>query len=523
MAASYHGFRFPAVIGGLPPGDGVVFATADAPVDGLILPAVAGPTLAIVANPRDPSSALLLVLGRNPAEMRDAALTLAVAAKSLAGPVAALGAPSLAVRRPYDAPRWLRTDRKVRLGEIVDPATLQTVGLPPAPVNAAFRVAPDLFLWPRSGAPMSLRYRYPMGSWLNREESRLDVSLNGRYLKSFKLNRQTGVDSFRTRLMRGFALNEQDVSLPPYQLFGQNELQFYFDLKGHKTAACQGQQPTNVRSGVDPDTTIDLTGGHHYTRLPNLAFFASAGFPFTRMADLSKTSVVMAPNAGSNEIEAFLGLMGRFGDATGAPVTRVRIVRNGDEAALRDHDILLIGPTSLLTGDPRLMHDAPFSVDGSRLRLRLASIRDRAFSMLGTPLDDGQRGAADEVLVNAETFSGMTSFRSPFGGDRVVVALISDRTERLPALVQRLADPTQNAEVKGDLVVESDNTLSGFRVGPTFWAGTMPHLYRAAWWLSGRPVLLALALAGAVLVLAGPIFLLLRRHERRRLKDVEGS
>jgi cellulose synthase (UDP-forming) len=522
MAASYRGFRFPVLIGGLPPGDGVVFGVGGDRIEGLTLPAIGGPTLAIVVNPRDPSSALLLVLGRNPAEMRDAALSLAVAAKGLAGPVATLGPPSLAVRQPYDAPRWLRTDRKVRLGEIVDPATLQTVGLPPAPVNASFRVAPDLFLWPRGGAPMSLRYRYPMGSWLNRAESRLDVSLNDRYLKSFKLDHQTGADSLRTRLMRGFTLNEQDVSLPPYQLFGQNELQFYFDLKGHATAACQGQQPSNVRSGIDPDTTIDLTGGHHYTQLPNLAFFASAGFPFTRMADLSKTAVVMAPNAGANEIEAFLGLMGRFGDATGAPVTRVRIVRDGDEAPLRDRDVLLIGPTSLLTGNPRLADSAPFQVDGSRLRLRLASFRDRAFSMLGTPLDDGQRGAADDVLVNAETFSGMTSFRSPFGGDRVVVALLSDRTERLPGLVRRLADPTQNAEVKGDLVIESDNTLSSFRVGSTFWAGTMPHVYRAAWWLSTHPVLLALALAGAVLVLAGPIFLLLRAHERRRLKGVEG-
>jgi cellulose synthase (UDP-forming) len=89
--------------------------------------------------------------------------------------------------------------------------------------------------------------------------------------------------------------------------------------------------------------------------------------------------------------------------------------------------------------------------------------------------------------------------------------------------VQRLADPTQNALVKGDLVVESDDALSSFRVGPTFWVGTMPYMYRVAWWLSGHPVLLALALGGAVLVLAGPIFLLLRAHERRRLKDVEGS
>jgi cellulose synthase (UDP-forming) len=495
MAASYRGARFPALIGGLPPGEGVVFAVAGDRIEGLTLPAISGPTLAVVANPRDPSSALLLVLGRDPAEMRDAALTLAVGAKGLAGSVATLGAPTLsrppALRRPALAAHRPQgpagRDRRSR-----HPADRRPAARPgerrlprragPVPVAprgrahvAALSLSDGLVAEPRGVAPR-----------------RLDERPLPEILQAGSPDR--GADSLRSA-SGGLPLNEQDLSLPPYLLFGQNELQFYFDLKGHATAACQGQQPTNVRSGIDPDTTIDLTGGHHYTQLPNLAFFASAGFPFTRMADLSKTAVVMAPNAGANEIEAFLGLMGRFGDATGAPVTRLRIVRNGDEAALRDHDVLLIGPTSLLTGNPRLMKGAPFSVEGSRLRLRLAPPRPRVLDA-GHAAGRRRARAADDVLVNAETFSGMTSFRSPFGGDRVVVALISDRTERLPALVQRLADPPQNAEVKGDLVIESDNTLSSFRVGSTFWVGHHAPLYRAAWWLSGHPVLLALALAG---------------------------
>ncbi|HMO44310.1 MAG TPA: cellulose biosynthesis cyclic di-GMP-binding regulatory protein BcsB, partial [Phenylobacterium sp.] len=63
---------------------------------------------------------------------------------------------------------------------------------PPGPVAVPFRLPPDLLFWPRTVAPLELRYRYPMGPWINREESRLDVSLNGQYLRSFRLTVSRG-------------------------------------------------------------------------------------------------------------------------------------------------------------------------------------------------------------------------------------------------------------------------------------------------------------------------------------------
>jgi cellulose synthase (UDP-forming) len=55
--------------------------------------------------------------------------------------------------------------------------------------------------------------------------------------------------------------------------------------------------------------------------LPNLSFFASSGFPYTRMADLSGTAVVLPERPNAVEISAFLELVGRLSSQVGHPAT----------------------------------------------------------------------------------------------------------------------------------------------------------------------------------------------------------
>ena len=59
--------------------------------------------------------------------------------------------------------------------------------------------------------------------------------------------------------------------------------------------------------------------------MPNLEIFANAGFPFTRFADLSETTVVLPATPTEQEIEAFVTLMGHFGRQTGFPALRVTV------------------------------------------------------------------------------------------------------------------------------------------------------------------------------------------------------
>ncbi|WP_343737273.1 cellulose biosynthesis cyclic di-GMP-binding regulatory protein BcsB, partial [Achromobacter sp.] len=71
--ADYRGATFPVSGADLPTGHAVVFVTPDSSIPGLTLPAIRGPVIAIVDNPRDPNGKLLLVMGSTPADLRTAA------------------------------------------------------------------------------------------------------------------------------------------------------------------------------------------------------------------------------------------------------------------------------------------------------------------------------------------------------------------------------------------------------------------------------------------------------------------
>ncbi|MFP3534208.1 cellulose biosynthesis cyclic di-GMP-binding regulatory protein BcsB, partial [Burkholderia sp. SIMBA_042] len=84
-----------------------------------------------------------------------------------------------------------------------------------------------------------------------------------------------------------------------------------------KLGECQNSILDNVRSAIDPGSTIDISGLPKYAAMPDLSLFADAGFPFTCMADLSETAVVMPEGAGVSDFSAYLTLRGVMGQATG--------------------------------------------------------------------------------------------------------------------------------------------------------------------------------------------------------------
>ena len=109
-------------------------------------------------------------------------------------------------------------------------------------------------------------------------------------------------------------------------MFGENDLQLFFDARPLNRGDCVAI-PKDIHLSVDPNSTIDLSSAYHFTQLPNLAFFVNSGFPFTRMADLSDTVVVLPQQPRSVELSAFLELMGNLGALTFQPVNRVTVRR----------------------------------------------------------------------------------------------------------------------------------------------------------------------------------------------------
>ena len=141
----------------------VVFATPETLPEFLRGTAeITGPEVRIADAPHSDWAKVLVIAGRNDEELVEAAQALALEGDRFAGPrVLVTESPRLPPRPAYDARKWLPTDRKVRFDELVDhPSQLRSRGTFPDPIAVHFRLAPDLFVLPRTSIPMELSYRY---------------------------------------------------------------------------------------------------------------------------------------------------------------------------------------------------------------------------------------------------------------------------------------------------------------------------------------------------------------------------
>jgi cellulose synthase (UDP-forming) len=310
------------------------------------------------------------------------------------------------------------------------------------------------------------------------------------------------------------------VEMPAYNLFGADQLQFYYDLRLAKKGRCEGEVPGNIRTGIDANSKLELAGAHHFARLPDLAFFTGAGFPYTRMADQADTAVLLAAQPSAAELETYLELMGRFADATGAPGVRVTVARAGEQVALAHKDVVVLGPASLMQAMPELFKGAPIQAADNAIRIRAGGVLDRLFHAWGSNVDPTPASQVDELLVNGNDFLGLMSWRSPIDHGRVVTAILAGSPQRLPGLMQRIGDAKVNSAIQGDIAVLSGTGFTSLRVDRGFWSGDLPFYLRIMWWLSSNPLALALAALVASVILATGAYALLKRHEQRRLREL---
>ncbi|MDR6706139.1 MULTISPECIES: UDP-forming cellulose synthase catalytic subunit [unclassified Novosphingobium] len=510
--ASYRGFAFKPMVGRLPTGNAIVFMKA--PALGINVP-INGATATMIRNPADSSGMLLVIAGRNDAEIRLAAAALASAKGIPGGAQMSFDNARIPTWPRYGAPRWLTTGREVKLGEVMAPYALVGMGLPPGPLAARFRLAPDLFFWPRQGGSLNLGYIYPDAKWLDREGSRMDVSINGQFLKTLPL---TGM-SWWQRLWYGSGANSVNgrgsVGLPRYNLFGSNEIVFDYNLIMADKQKCTGTLPDNVRVGLDPNSTINLTGAWHGLQMPDLASFAGAGYPFTVRPDLSETVVVMDEHPSEPAIEAFLDMMGRLGDSTGVATTGVTVSMGGNGEQTADHDVLVIGSANLAGG--ALFANAPLRNEGGTLKVTERSPLQYVESLLGGWGKDNKEDVENTVYAS-KGFNGIVAFESPISSGRSVVALIADDTATLPQLVDGMNDDKINAQIQGDLAVTTGDGMNSFAIGPRYWAGSLPLWMKMAYWFSQRPLLMALSGVLLALLLTGPVYLIFARQAKKRLQ-----
>jgi hypothetical protein len=503
MLAGYRGNDFTAFEDQLPERHAVVFATnAQRPAFLRDLPPVTQPTLTLQSHPSAPGAKLLLVLGQDAAQLQ-------MAADALALDYAALSGASLAELVPN-----LR-DLQVR-GTVLNDT-----------VNISTRMAPDLFTWNAKGVPLDLKYRHTPGSDL--DPGTVSVSINDQFIHSYTLasrtERTSGNNKVLLPLFEGSSLqSHQDLKVPAFMLGGDNRLQFTFQIPPNDLGQCRSVQPIERIAAIDPESSIDLTGFHHYLAMPSLAAYANSGFPFTRVPDLAQTSVVLPNRPTDADVGVFLTAIGRLSAATGYPGTRFQVLAAAQIEQARDSDILLVAQGDRDGLLARWQQHLPALVAaGTRSVAPLERAMGSFINLFQLESQIKLSSSGGRTILQGDgALAAMVGFESPLQSGRSVVALTASDSATMALVSAGLNDAAKIAQLRGDLGLLRDTAVESFRVNPVYYVGHLP------WWqwlwfhLHSHPLLLILLGIGAGLLVTFIVYGALRTMADRRLRGQHG-
>lgn len=523
--SGWRGARFPAVLDGMPPPRHAIVFAANGQRPGFLkgLPPVSAPMIAVMSHPSRPEFKLLVLMGRDDQDLQQAARALVLGQAGMSGDMVRVGQVRLvAPRKPYDAPNWVRSDGPTRLGSLAArKEDLQVSGLQLAPIRVAFRVPGDLFTWGSRGIPLNLKFRYT-GPQAN-NGSRLSIGVNDFFVQSLSLS-ANGIGGAQAGmrmpvLENGLLTSVDRVLLPPFRVGSRNELEFQYSFASEKQGECASGALDSFHGEVDPDSTMDFSKYPHYAQMPNLSLFATSGYPFTRLADLAETALVLPARPQTSDINVFLTVMGRMGASTGFPALRYRLVSEDDVDRVNNADLLVIGDSREL----KLLR---------AWRDRLPALLEGDFRQVGNggtaAKDDGAAllpGATLHQANGRADFSArgrvgaLLGLESPLAPGRSAVIITASEADAMAGVASALIDDAALSQMSGSVVLMRGGTIDSQLLGPVYHVGSLPPWDWAWLLLSGHPLLLAMLAALAVLLLAFVILRILRILAARRLRE----
>jgi cellulose synthase (UDP-forming) len=513
MISENRPVRFPVHIGQIPQGNAIVISDNPSNLPpGLNLPAASAPTVAMRTNPNDPYSKILVVAGGDADQLVLAAQAIALHSDMLQGPQVAIDNLKLpGKQQPDGAPRWARTDQTIALWDYATADQLQGDGS--APLYVYFRIAPDVFYSERPNALLRLVYRYnsiPIGPI-----SSMQVRINNAFLGSVPLI--PGQEASRRM--------QTDVPVPVVNLRPfSNSLSFDFTFQLLKKGGCQDTTPINMQASILRDTYIDLRGYPHYAPLPNLETFANAGFPFTRIADLGETIVVLPAAPTEQEIETFVTLMGHFGRQTGFPTLRVTVA--GPEAVQQGAraDFLIIGTGDDQPGFDKLASHLPVALRSGQIQVHDTQGFFAPLHHAWWKLRSDEHTESGDLTASGTPDVVIEGIHSPLdpGGSRSIVAIHLRDASTFEPFMSTFLKVQQASDISGSVSVLHATQFQSFRIGAeVYHVGVLPWWTRLTLWFMQVPWLAAVVVILLAFLLAIWTRQWLRRKARARLKMLE--
>lgn len=472
--------------------------------EGMSAADIEGPSLMMVNAAEKPWIKHLYIMGRTDEELLQAVHGLVIEGQVLSGQKALvkkvdLGAP----RKPYDAPRYVPTDRPVRFGELIDfPGQLEvSADKPRASLN--LRLPPDLFSWAGRNIPMDLKYRYTAPSRWN--DSLMNIEINNSLIQSFRLApRSEQVQNKINIDLLGQAelTSEEALQIPAFRVGGNNELAFAFGFMAEGGGSCT--RVTQVsRGAIDPESTLDFSDLPHYTRMPNLTAFANGGYPFTIMADLSDTALVLPANPTPLEIKSYLNVMGLFGQWTGLPATRTTLIISDQPDGIGDRNWVALGTSDRLRWLDAPEMNLPMVLSSTERSMGLPPALQWLQGVWQSDSELQPSEQARALIQTAGSLGAIMGFESHLAPKKAGLVITGTDQDSFERAVGALSDYGDVAKIKGSVSLIRGDDIQSYSLGKTYISGALPWWLRLRIAFSEYPALIAVggALAGVILAI----------------------
>lgn len=528
--ADYRTVKFNVAHDTLPLDNAIVFAHPGQTVAGIDMPQKEG--IYIKDHPYSKPYKNIFIVAKNKSSFIKAVYSLVNAKLSTATDYLKIKNDKPELREAFDAPFWIPSNKKVYLSSLLKKnQSLVTHGYTHGPLNITFKAAPDLYQLYEDSGDLYVAYEFPLDKNIDENESGLNLLLSGAFLDKLPVNKKGLLENI-WRLSGGDAREDKrHVQISPNMIYGDNNLELYFDLRLKPNTPCSVISDPNVKSVIDESSYIDLSKTKHFARLPNLSYYVGASFPFTRYSDFSHTAVLLPDDPSIVELNTLMNMVARAGTSTGSLVSAEQVVIGSDlflkdPEFFEDKDLLIVSNLSHKDYLSKLFDGSAFTFNGNELNIYdygLISFRGGFFRGLRRFLSGDFRAEnvdANRYVRTSLAWRGFLSFLSPFDSDKIAVVVTATDDEELEKLTDDLANSNVNRSVRGDITLISGlNKVMSFNVGDYIFSGNVSTSFKILTFAGEHVIWLCISSFIVLILLSYIISKYLQRRSRARLLE----